>query len=47
MSAFGNAKTDRAIGVIALFLHITEVNYLHDYLVEVTFNNGRKGIADL
>jgi hypothetical protein len=30
-----------------MFLHITEVKYLHDYQVEVTFNNGRKGIADL
>ena len=30
-----------------MFLHVTEAKYLHDYVVEVTFNNGRKGCADL
>ncbi|MDP2832308.1 MAG: DUF2442 domain-containing protein [Pseudomonadota bacterium] len=30
-----------------MFLHVTEAKYLHDYLVEVTFNNGRRGYADL
>lgn len=30
-----------------MFLHITDAKYLTDYKVEVTFNNGRKGIADL
>lgn len=30
-----------------MFLHITEAVYLHDYQVEITFNNGRKGVADL
>jgi hypothetical protein len=30
-----------------MFLHITEARHLHDYVVEVTFNNGRKGLADL
>ena len=30
-----------------MFLHVTEAVYLHDYQVEITFNNGKKGIADL
>ena len=30
-----------------MFLHITEAVYLHDFQVEITFNNGKKGIADL
>jgi hypothetical protein len=30
-----------------MFLHITNARYLHDYVVEVSFNNGRKGVADL
>ena len=30
-----------------MFLHVTAVRYLHDYQVEVVFNNGRQGIADL
>jgi hypothetical protein len=30
-----------------MFLHITNARYLEDYKVEVSFNNGRKGIADL
>ncbi len=30
-----------------MFLHVTEAKYLHDYVVEVTFNDGRKGHADL
>jgi len=30
-----------------MFLHITAARYLYDYQVEVEFNNGRKGIADL
>ena len=30
-----------------MFLHITNARYLEDYKVEVFFNNGRKGIADL
>lgn len=30
-----------------MMLHITEARYLHDYVVEVTFNNGRQGRADL
>lgn len=30
-----------------MFLHVTDARYIRDYLVEVTFNNGRKGIADL
>jgi Protein of unknown function (DUF2442) len=30
-----------------MFLHVTDAKYLTDYKVEVTFNNGRKGIADL
>ncbi|WP_428357780.1 DUF2442 domain-containing protein [Methyloprofundus sp.] len=30
-----------------MFLHVTSAKYLEDYKVEVSFNNGRKGIADL
>ena len=30
-----------------MFLHVTKAKYLKDYSVEVLFNNGRKGIADL
>jgi len=30
-----------------MFLHIVEAKYLEGYKVEVTFNNGQKGIADL
>ena len=30
-----------------MILHITAAEYLHDYKVAVTFNNGRTGIADL
>ena len=30
-----------------MFLHITNARYLEDYKVEVSFNDGRKGVADL
>ena len=30
-----------------MFLHITKAQYLSDYKVAVTFNNGKTGIADL
>ncbi len=30
-----------------MFLHITHAKYLEDYRVEVSFDNGRKGVADL
>lgn len=30
-----------------MFLHVTEAKYLRDFLVEVAFNDGRRGIADL
>ncbi len=30
-----------------MHLHITEVNYLSDYKVSVSFNNGESGVADL
>ena len=30
-----------------MFLHVTNAKYLEDYKVEVLFNNGRKGVADL
>ncbi len=30
-----------------MFLHVTDAKYLEDYKVEVSFNNGRQGIADL
>ena len=30
-----------------MFLHVIDAKYLEDYKVEVSFNNGRSGIADL
>jgi hypothetical protein len=30
-----------------VFLHVTNAKYLHNYLVDVTFNNGESGVADL
>ncbi len=30
-----------------MFLHITQAKYLSDYKVEVFFNDGKRGIADL
>ncbi len=30
-----------------MFLQITKVKYIQDYKIEVTFNDGRSGIADL
>jgi hypothetical protein len=30
-----------------MFLHVTAAKHLDEYKVEVTFNNGQKGIADL
>ena len=30
-----------------MFLHITSARHIRDYLVEVTFNDGKQGIADL
>ena len=30
-----------------MILHVTEAKYMKDYQVEVSFNDGRKGIANL
>jgi hypothetical protein len=30
-----------------MFLHVTDAKHLDEYTVEVAFNNGQKGIADL
>ena len=30
-----------------MFLHIIKAKYIEDYKVEIHFNNGQKGIADL
>jgi hypothetical protein len=30
-----------------MFLHVTTAKYIKDYEVEISFNNGWKGIADL
>lgn len=30
-----------------MFLHISEARHLRDFEVEVTFNDGRRGVADL
>jgi hypothetical protein len=31
----------------AVFLHISQARHLRDYEVEVTFNDGRRGVVDL
>lgn len=30
-----------------MFLHITQARYIRDYTLEVSFNDGSKGVADL
>ena len=30
-----------------IFLHVTKVEYLHDYAIRLTFNDGRQGEANL
>ncbi len=30
-----------------MFLHVISAEYLEDYKIAVSFNNGRKGVADL
>ncbi len=30
-----------------MFLHIKEAKYIEEYKVQVSFNDGRKGVADL
>ncbi len=30
-----------------MFLHVINASYIEDYKIEVSFNNGRKGVADL
>ncbi|MBL0702084.1 MAG: DUF2442 domain-containing protein [Desulfosarcina sp.] len=30
-----------------MFLHVVNAKYLENYKIEVSFNNGRKGVADL
>ncbi len=30
-----------------MFLYVTNAKYIEDYKVEVSFNNGRKGVANL
>jgi len=30
-----------------MFLHVKEAKYLRDYRIEISFNNGKTGIADL
>ncbi len=30
-----------------MFLHITDAKYLNGFKIEVSFNNGRQGVADL
>ncbi len=30
-----------------MFLHVTKAKYLKNFMVEISFNNGRKGTADL
>jgi hypothetical protein len=33
--------------VMPMFLHVSSARYLDDYRVEVQFNDGKKGVADL
>lgn len=42
-----NAKTHLTTGVTIMLLHVIKARHLHDYVVDVTFNNGRTGLADL
>jgi len=30
-----------------MFLHVTNAEYVEEYKIQVSFNNGREGIADL
>jgi hypothetical protein len=30
-----------------MFLHVTDAKYLEGYKIEVSFNDGKKGVADL
>jgi hypothetical protein len=30
-----------------VILHVTEAKYIEEYKVQVSFNNGRRGVADL
>ncbi len=30
-----------------MFLHILDAKYINDYKIQVTFNNGKSGVADL
>lgn len=30
-----------------MFLHVTHATYIDDYKIEISFSNGRKGVADL
>ena len=30
-----------------MFLHVTDAKYIEEYKVQVSFNDGRRGIADL
>ncbi|MCL0078638.1 DUF2442 domain-containing protein [Dehalococcoidia bacterium] len=30
-----------------MFLHVTDAKYIEDYRVEISFNDGRNGVADL
>lgn len=41
------ADSDAHDRAIAMILHITEARYVKDYEVEVRFNDGRGGVADL
>jgi len=40
-------KTNRASGVKAMFLHVIDVKHIENYKLEISFSDGRKGIADL
>ena len=47
MSKKRSTKTYRTVGVKIMFLHVTNAKHIEDYKIEVSFNNGRKGVADL
>ena len=42
-----NSQTRLNLWSSRLFIHVTEAKYLKDYEVEVVFNDGKTGVADL
>jgi len=47
LSKWKDTESYGTIGVIVMFLHITNAKYIEEYKVQVCFNNGQEGVADL